>query len=105
MLKHRYFYTENGQRKEELIDGKWVPVREVAREHSHIVISDTMNPTHNPATGKTYDSKSRYYADTKAAGGVIVGNELSMKGPPPVKKPESIPTTIERLNQQKGWGL
>lgn len=30
---------------------------------------------HNPATAKSYDSKSRYYADTKAAGCEILGNE------------------------------
>lgn len=87
-------------------NGDWVEYdRYAPRPKRTILISDTMAPTLNPATNKTYDSKSQYYADTKAAGGVIVGNELSMKGPPVTKNPEPVPVTIERLNQKMGWDL
>lgn len=35
-------------------------------------ISDTLDNTLNPATGKRYDSKAKYYADLKATGHMVV---------------------------------
>jgi len=69
------------------------------------LISDTMPTPGTPAPNRRYDSKSRYYADTKAAGGEIVGNDFKASSPPKAKNPEPVHQTIERLNQQKGWGL
>lgn len=38
----------------------------------HSCISDCLDRVLNPATGKYYDSKSKYYADLKATGHVVV---------------------------------
>jgi len=40
-------------------------------------ISDTLDGTLNPATGKHYDSKSKYYADLKATGNVVVESGMT----------------------------
>jgi hypothetical protein len=37
--------------------------------------TDGMDATHCPADGKTYDSRSAYYAAVRSAGCEIVGNE------------------------------
>lgn len=39
------------------------------------VISDTMDAMVHPVTGKVYDSKSRFRAETRARGLTEVGNE------------------------------
>jgi hypothetical protein len=39
------------------------------------VISDNLDPTWHPATGKRISSKSKFRAETRAAGCVEVGNE------------------------------
>jgi hypothetical protein len=39
------------------------------------VISDTMDAVAHPSTGKVYDSKSRFRAETRARGLVEVGND------------------------------
>ena len=39
------------------------------------VISDTMAPVLNMATGRMHDSKSRFRADTRSAGCIEVGND------------------------------
>lgn len=39
------------------------------------VISDTMDAVIHPSTGKFYDSKSRFRAETRARGLVEVGND------------------------------
>jgi len=36
------------------------------------VINDTIDGVLNPATGKRYDSKAKYYADLKATGHMVV---------------------------------
>lgn len=107
MPKHRYFYIENGQRKEELVAGKWVKAGERDQSRAHNLIRDDLGTkgVYNPATKRKYDSKSRYYADTKAAGCSIVGNDQAMNGPPRTRIKEPFEQTIERLNQQKGWNL
>lgn len=40
-----------------------------------MIINDVLGDVWNPATGKTYDSKSNYYRDTKAMGCEILGND------------------------------
>lgn len=42
---------------------------------THYIISDTQPLLKHPITGKHYDSKSRFRADTKASGCEEVGNE------------------------------
>jgi hypothetical protein len=39
------------------------------------VISDSMAPTKHHGTGRIHDSKAKFRADTKAIGGVEIGNE------------------------------
>lgn len=46
---------------------------------SHAVHQDTMDKTWNPLTRRYYDSKSAYLRDTKAAGGVVMGNDYRRK--------------------------
>jgi len=110
MPKHRYFYVENGQRKEELVSGKWRKVQRYDGPRSHMIIRDQIGDgvkgVFNHATSKRYDSRSRYLADTRAAGCEVVGNDFTMKGRPKQKvSNEPIPLTLERLNQQRGWGF
>lgn len=110
-VRHRYFYTVNGRRVEELIDGKWLPVAQNEVQHSHNIIRDSLGEgvkgIWNPATNQRYDSRSKYLADTKAAGCEVVGNDHvhGLKGPGVTKSPEPLHQTIDRLNQQKGWNL
>ncbi len=40
-----------------------------------MIITDTMEPTWNPANGQTYDSKRKYEKAVRAAGCEIIGNE------------------------------
>jgi hypothetical protein len=109
MIRHRYFYIENGQRKEELRDGKWLPVSEVQQAHGPLIIRDQLGEgvkgVWNPATDKRYDSRSRYMRDTKAAGCEVVGSDNAHRTVPKAKVHEPLHQTIERLNQQKGWNL
>lgn len=108
MPKHRYFYIVNGERKEELVGGKWVKANREAVARTHNVVRDQLggvNGIYNPATRKRYDSNSRYQQDTKAAGCTIVGNDSTAPKMPRARVQESFATTVERLNQQKGWGL
>lgn len=71
----------------------------------HFIISDTIPATWNPATGKQYDSRSTYYRETKAAGCEVVGSDNGHRTVPKAKVAEPLHVTVERLNQQKGWGL
>lgn len=47
------------------------------------VISDTMEPTWNPANGQRYDSKRAYERAVRAAGCEIIGNEKPKASPKP----------------------
>lgn len=109
MRQHRYFYVENGQRKEELVNGKWVKAREHVSTDSHFIIRDQLGEgvkgVYNPATMRRYDSRSRYLGDTKAAGCEVVGNDQPVKSPPRARVSEPLHQTVERLSQQKGWNL
>lgn len=91
-------------------NGKWWPrdewdamvaAQSALRPKTPYIISDRLDDVWNPATGKTYDSKSQYYRDVRAAGCEIVGNE-TMAPPKPI---EAVPgverdlkTAIEQLN-------
>ena len=87
-------------------NGDWVEYdRYAPRPKRLIVIGDSMPDTWNPATNRKYDSKSAYRRDTRAAGCEIVGNDNAHRTVPKAKVREPVETTIERLNQQKGWGL
>lgn len=109
MRKHRYFYTVNGKRVEELVNGQWLSVSETPQAHGPLIIRDQLGEgvrgVWNPATNQTYDSRSRYMRDTKAAGCEVVGSDNAHRTVPKTKVQEPIHQTIERLNQQKGWGL
>lgn len=52
----------------------------------HYVISDSMDQLRHPVTGRVYDSKSRFRADTKAAGCEEVGNEKMEPRPTPIDR-------------------
>lgn len=66
---------------------------------SHYVISDVQPLLKHPVTGRYYDSKSRFRADTKASGCEEVGNEKMESRPvrpDPEKRRASIRQEIER---------
>ena len=54
---------------------KVIEVAERGFERRLHIISDNQEPLRHPVTGKVYSSKSRFRADTKAAGCEEVGNE------------------------------
>lgn len=57
---------------------------------SPMVITDEVAPFRSMADGKIYSSKSRYYAETKARGYEIVGNEKVKGKTPDTFEPENI---------------
>lgn len=72
-------------------DGELVPKSEAAPLRRPFVISDNCDVI-SQADGKHYSSKSRYYADLRARGYEIVGNE---KPTPPRREPDD--RAIERV--------
>lgn len=56
-------------------NGEWIEAEKAAPKHQSYLISDNLNDVWNPMTNKRYSSKSRYYAETKAHGGEIMGND------------------------------
>lgn len=62
---------------------QWVPFNLYRPPNSAgkvYVISDSLEGVYNPATGKTYDSKTRYFADLQARGCHVVEPGESMDG-------------------------
>jgi hypothetical protein len=85
--------------------GDWVEVdRYAPRPKRLIVIGDSLPETWNPMNGRRYTSKSRYYADTKAMGGEIVGNDAAgLRERTPVKANiEPAQRTLKRVIEQAG---
>jgi len=68
------------------------------------IIGDNLPDTWNPLTNKRYSSKSRYYQDTRAAGGEIVGNDPAGLRERKFAKPNLEPpqVTIKRVLEQMG---
>lgn len=54
------------------LNADYVPVYRVPH-----YISDTLDRVLNPATGKYYDSKAKYYADLKATGHMVVESGMN----------------------------
>lgn len=71
--------NENGMVERHLAD----PIRSDPKVY---IISDTMDATRHMATGRVFDSKSKFRQETRASGCVEVGNDI-MKAKPrvPVK--------------------
>jgi len=79
-------------------DGKLVDKRHAAplnpaTDPRLYVIGDVMDTLQHPATGRYYDSKARFRADTRATGCIEVGNDPAIRRDPGVKG---------RMGQ--GWG-
>ena len=53
--------------------------KKLAKFSAPMVINDTIDGVLNPATGKRYDSKAKYYADLKATGHMVVEAGMSEK--------------------------
>ena len=64
------------------------------------VISDNLDYTMNPADGKRYTSKAKYYAAVRAKGCEIVGNDKS----PPRPKAEMPDPTQDIVNAMRQHG-
>ncbi len=64
---------------------------EPARNPATYVISDHMPALRNHADGRTYDSKARFRAATKAAGCIEIGNE---------KLPDRKPAKLDKAKRR-----
>lgn len=76
-------------------DGQLVPKHLAGPKHHSSdakvhVISDTMPLTRHMATGRYYDSKAKFRAETRALGCVEVGNDPAIKRAPPKFEPSSV---------------
>lgn len=87
MPKQRYLYR----------NGEWIEAEKAAPLHHAYLISDALPDVRHPSNGKIYSSKSRYYADTRAMGKEIMGNDMG-----PIDK--SRPSARSRL-EHPGYTL
>jgi hypothetical protein len=86
-------------------NGDWLEIdRHAPRPKRLIVIGDSLPETMNPMNGRRYTSKSRYYADTRAMGGEIVGNDPAGTRERVPVKPNIEPAarTVKRVIEQLG---
>jgi len=68
-------------------DGEVIPKREAyQRAAGPYVISDHLDGTASPITGKMFDSKSAYYRHVRENGCEIVGNDPAGYTPPPERE-------------------
>jgi hypothetical protein len=77
----------------ELIEKDLVPPLHVIHERACHYISDIMDPTRHMATGRMFDSKKRFRAETRAAGCVEVGDQKDYgkrRAPPKLDKRERV---------------
>jgi len=58
-------------------NGEWIEAERAKPRNQTFLISDHLPDIVNPQNGKRYSSKSKYYADVRALGGEIVGNDPS----------------------------
>lgn len=81
-------------------DGEWVDAALARPLHESrdapMIRPDGMDPIVSMADGKTYDSRSAYYADLKARGSEIVGNDRAAFD----KKPEFVSRNVEQSIKQ-----
>jgi hypothetical protein len=63
------------------------------------VQQDTMDPLRHPISGKVYDSKSQFNAETRASGCVCVGNELLSKKPQNRKEVITEKMVLDRIER------
>lgn len=87
-----------------LRNGNLVEKHRAAPKHGAFIIGDTLPDTWNPLTNKRYSSKSRYYADTRAMGGEIVGNDpAGLRERKPIRpNVEPAALTVKRVMEQMG---
>lgn len=84
-------------------NGDWVEYdRHAPRQKRTILISDSLDYVRHPTTGRRYTSKSRYYADTKALGMQIVGNERPKPKPAIAAHPEPVGRALYRTWDKLG---
>ncbi len=89
------------------IDGRQVyrPVKDYVPKRSTVVplphfISDTMEPTEHPCTGKLMTSKTEFRAVTKAHDCTEVGNDPArFKRTPPKRDPKANREALQRAEQ------
>lgn len=60
-------------------DGEWIEAEKAPPKYKTFLISDSLPDVWNPKTMKRYTSKSKYYRETREAGGEIVGNDRSIE--------------------------
>lgn len=90
-------------------NGEWVDKATAAPLHASAVAPnvrpDGMDAIQSMANGRMYDSKSAYYADLKARGCEIVGNERHQFDKRPEFTPHgSVERDIKRALAQHGMG-
>ncbi len=65
---------------------------------------DGMDPILSHADGKTYDSKSAYYASVRRAGSEIIGNDTSIFRERQEYRPEGVERSIKQAIEQLSSG-
>lgn len=66
------------------------------------VISDGMDATRHPVTGRIYESKSRFRADTRATGCVELGNDCLRTPAPNIDRRERAGETLVQTMREMG---
>ncbi len=69
------FVMRNGK----MVDKRHAAPLNVSTDSRLYVIGDVMDMLQHPATGRYYDSKARFRADTRAAGCIEVGNDPAIR--------------------------
>ncbi len=82
LITRRTTYVMRGGK---IVDKATAPPLNISTDPRIYVIGDVMEPMRHQATGRMYDSKARFRADTRAAGCVEVGNDPAIRRDPGVK--------------------
>ncbi len=68
-----------------LVDKRRAAPLNISTDPRIYVIGDVMEPVRHMGTGRVYDSKARFRADTRATGCVEVGNDPAIRRDPGIK--------------------
>lgn len=69
------FVIRNGR----MVDKRQAAPLNMSTDPRVYVIGDVMDPAKHPGSGKVYDSKARFRADTRAMGFVEAGNDPAIR--------------------------
>ena len=78
------------------IDAAGAPPLHPVHRRGPMIIHDQIDPFRSTLDGRVYDSKSNYYADVKAAGCEVAGNERAYFDQQPSYQPPDVGGSIKR---------